>query len=91
MARLIGVECETLARWRTEARGPTSYRVSVGTARISYRFADLAVWMLEGRAAPISRVVIGHTTPRPITVIAMLAATKELVLDPDLKVYSTGN
>lgn len=34
----------------------------------------------EGRAAPISRIVIGHTQMQPITVTSMLVATRELLL-----------
>ena len=34
-ATLMGVEAETLAKKRSEGRAPPSYRVPVGTARVS--------------------------------------------------------
>ena len=42
---LLGIEAETLAKKRQEGKGPPSYRVPVGPARVSYRLADLAQWI----------------------------------------------
>jgi hypothetical protein len=35
-AKLLGLECETLAKRRSEGKAPPSYRVPVGGSRISY-------------------------------------------------------
>ena len=48
-AALLGIECETLAKKRSEGKAPAAYKVPVGTARISYRLADLARWIEQGR------------------------------------------
>jgi hypothetical protein len=39
-AKLLGLECETLAKKRSEGQAPPSYRVPVGGSRISYRLTD---------------------------------------------------
>jgi hypothetical protein len=44
-ARLLGLECETLAKKRSEGKAPPSYRVPVGGSRVSYRLSDLARWI----------------------------------------------
>jgi hypothetical protein len=44
-AKLLGYEAETLAKKRAEGKGPPSYRLAVGSARISYRLYDLAIWI----------------------------------------------
>jgi hypothetical protein len=44
-AQLLGIECETLAKKRSEGKAPAAYKVPVGMARISYRLADLARWI----------------------------------------------
>ena len=38
--------------------------------------------VLEGRSAPLSRIVIDHTTLQPVKVVSMLAMTRELALEP---------
>ena len=38
-ARLLGIETETLAKKRQEGKGPPSYRVPVGPARVSLELA----------------------------------------------------
>jgi hypothetical protein len=48
-ARLLGIEAETLARKRSEARGPPAYRLPVSGAKISYRLRDLAIWIEQHR------------------------------------------
>ena len=48
-ARLLGIEVETLAKRRQEGKAPPSYRVPIGGAKVSYRLADLAVWIEQQR------------------------------------------
>jgi hypothetical protein len=48
-AALIGLECETLAKKRSEGKAPPSYRVPIGAAKVSYRLCDLARWIEQGR------------------------------------------
>lgn len=48
-AQLLGLECETLAKKRSEGRAPPSYRVPIGGAKVSYRLCDLARWIEQGR------------------------------------------
>lgn len=48
-AALLGYGAETLAKKRAEAKGPPSYRLPCGGARVSYRVADLAGWVEEHR------------------------------------------
>ena len=38
--------------------------------------------LLEGQAGPVSRIVIGNTVLRPVTVASMLVATREMLFDP---------
>ena len=44
-AALLELEAESLAKRRQEGRAPVSYKVPIGTARISYRLADLGRWV----------------------------------------------
>jgi hypothetical protein len=48
-AKLLGCECESLAKRRVEGRAPPSYRVPIGGSRVSYRLHDLAVWIEQQR------------------------------------------
>jgi len=48
-AHLLGLECETLAKKRSEGKALPSYRVPVGGARLSYRLCDLAAWIEQQR------------------------------------------
>jgi hypothetical protein len=55
---------------------PPHVRIALATS------SPTAGIVLEGRAAPISRVVIEHTVLQPVTVVSMLVATRELLLEP---------
>ena len=44
-AQLMQIECEILAKKRSEGKGPSSYGVAIGGAKVSYRLVDLARWI----------------------------------------------
>ncbi|MCZ2099465.1 MAG: hypothetical protein LC121_25030 [Anaerolineae bacterium] len=48
-ARLIGMAPESLRNARSEGTAPPHYKVSIAGARISYRLADVAVWLEKFR------------------------------------------
>jgi hypothetical protein len=48
-AALLGFENESLAKRRSEGKGPVAYKVPVGGAKVSYRLSDLARWIEQSR------------------------------------------
>jgi hypothetical protein len=55
---------------------PVHQRIALATS------SPTAGVVFEGRAAPVSRIVIGHTVLAPITVGSLLVATREMLFDP---------
>jgi hypothetical protein len=48
-ARLLGLSPGHLKAMRHEGAGPTAYVVGMNGCRVSYRLADLASWIEQGR------------------------------------------
>ncbi len=49
-ARLVGLAPESMRNLRSAGDAPPHYLVGVGGSRISYRVADLAVWLEKFRS-----------------------------------------
>jgi hypothetical protein len=47
-ARRLNIAPQTLARWRTERKGPPFYLVG---GRVAYRWADIEAWLAARRVA----------------------------------------
>lgn len=48
-ALLLGIAHGSLKNMRAEGRAPPHYRIGIAGSRVSYRIADLAAWIEEGR------------------------------------------